>query len=290
MASATPSRTLSGVESRIMLDLEWRGQRSVTTAELKRILGSTDNNAHVVAHRLVRKGWLEPVKRGLFLVVPADRGPQGIADTNPLAVGAQLTTAYFYSYATACSFHHLTDQAFTTVYLVCRRTQPAMRVRDTRYVFVGVPEDRFFGFEEANVLGTKVPMATVERCLLDAASRPRYAGGVGEVSRVVRNAASRIAWPQLLDYAERWRESAVVQRLGYLLDLHAVPVAPTMRAALRALARVDNKVFLGDRKQWGLTGRLVAEWGIIENVPRDVLVDRGEGVRRPMKLPARGTR
>jgi hypothetical protein len=39
----------------------------------------------------------------------------------------------------------------------------------------------------------------------------------------------------------------------------------------------DNKIFLGDRKRWG----------IVENVPRDVLVERGEGARRPMALPKR---
>jgi predicted transcriptional regulator of viral defense system len=290
MDATTNPRTLSAAESRVMLELAWRGQQQVTTAELKRILGGSDGNTHVVAHRLVRKGWLEPVKRGLFLVVPADRGPQGIADTNPLSVGAQLVTEYFYSFATACSFHHLTEQAFTTVYLVCRRSQPARRVRDTHYVFVGVPSDRFFGFEPVSVLGSKVQMATVERAVLDAASRPRYAGGVGELSRIVRNAALLVSWPRLLDYAQRWRQSAVVQRLGYLLDVNAVPVDKKTRAELHGLVRADNKIFLGDRKRWGPSGKLVAEWGIIENVPPDVLIDRAEGQRRPMKLPDRGKR
>ena len=270
-----------------MLDLEWRGQASVTTAELKRIVAGSDASARQVAHRLVRKGWLEPLQRGLFLVVPADRGPQGIADTNPLAVGAQLATEYFYSYATACSFHHLTEQAFSTVYLVCRQTRPAIHVRETRYVFVGVGADRFFGFAEANVLGAKVQMATLERSLLDAASRPKYAGGIGELSRIVRNAASRIAWPALLGHIERWHESATVQRLGYLLDLHEVRLDRGAYTQLRSFARVDNKIFLGERTRWGSAGTLAAEWGIIENVPRDVLLDRSEGARRPMKLPPR---
>jgi predicted transcriptional regulator of viral defense system len=133
-------------------------------------------------------------------------------------------------------------------------------------------------------------MATVERAVLDAASRQRYAGGIGELSRIVRNAALQVSWPRLLDYAQRWRESAVVQRLGYLLDANAVPVDEKTRAQLHDLVRADNKIFLGDRKRWGASGKLVAEWGIIENVPRDVLIDRGEGQRRPMKLPDRGPR
>src|SRR5580692_11550742 len=98
MASTeTRPRTLSTVESRVMLALEWKGQRKVTTAELKELLGGSEGNARVVAHRLVKKGWLEPARRGVFLVVPADRGPEGISDTNPLAVGADLAPDSFYS-------------------------------------------------------------------------------------------------------------------------------------------------------------------------------------------------
>jgi hypothetical protein len=59
---------------------------------------------------------------------------------------------------------------------------------------------------------------------------------------------------------------------------------------LRQRARTENRIFLGDRKRWGTSGKLAADWGIIENVPREVLVERGEGTRRPMKLTARGKR
>jgi predicted transcriptional regulator of viral defense system len=262
----------------------------VTAAELRKLVGGSEGNARVVAHRLVKKGWLERAKRGVFLVVPADRGPEGISDTNPLTVGAELARDAFYSFGTSCSFHHLTEQAFTTVYLACPKAQPPVTVRDTEYVFVAVPPERFFGFETVDALGAKVRMADVERSVLDAISRPQFAGGIGEVSRILRNAAARVAWTRLLEYAQRWEESAVVQRLGYLLDVHAAPVDAATRAALRALVRPTNRIFFGGRERWGMAGKLAAEWGIIENVPRDVLVDRGEGTRRPLRLPKREAR
>jgi predicted transcriptional regulator of viral defense system len=147
---------------------------------------------------------------------------------------------------------------------------------------------RAAGFEVVDVLGTKVQMADIERGILDSINRPSQAGGVGEVSRIVRNAAKRISWPRLLAHTKRWNESALIQRLGYLLDLHAVPLDATTRVQLRDLVRPDNKIFFGPRKRWGTTGKLVAEWGIIENVSRDVLVERGDGARRPLRLRTRG--
>ncbi len=81
-------RTLSKNEAKVVLDLEWRGQKAVTAAELRSMLGGSEGYARFFAHRLVEKGWLERVRPGLFQLIPADRGREGIGDTNPLSTGA----------------------------------------------------------------------------------------------------------------------------------------------------------------------------------------------------------
>jgi predicted transcriptional regulator of viral defense system len=277
-------RTLSKNEAKVVLDLEWRGQKAVTAAELREMLGGSDGYARFFAHRLVEKGWLERVRPGLFQLVPADRGPEGIGDTNPLSTGALLVAPYFYSFATACTHHGLTEQAFAEVYLACEASKRPVTVLGTRYVFANVPQRRFFGFEETDVLGAKVQMATPERALLDALDRPRFAGGIREVARIVANAAKRVSWDRVVDLAGRWNESAIVQRLGYFLDLHLVELPPHVGEALRALVAPTSKVHLGPRVEWGTGGRLVHPWGIIENVPRERLL---EPVRRRQPFPKR---
>lgn len=116
-------------------------------------------------------------------------------------------------------------------------------------------------------------MASPERTLLDALDRPRYAGGIGEVSRIVAKAADSISWQTLLGLAKQWSESAVVQRLGYFLDLHGVALRPHVRKRLVALVAPGSKVQLGPRAEHGTGGRLVQPWGIIENVPRQQLLE-----------------
>ncbi|MCG8556562.1 MAG: type IV toxin-antitoxin system AbiEi family antitoxin domain-containing protein [Proteobacteria bacterium] len=83
-------RTLSQNEAKVVLDLEWRNQKTVTLAELREALGASEGYARKLAHGLVKKGWLERLRPGLFQLVPADRGREGVADTNPLAAGAVL--------------------------------------------------------------------------------------------------------------------------------------------------------------------------------------------------------
>lgn len=273
-------RTLSRNEAKVVLDLEWRNQKTVTLAELREALGASQGYARKLAHGLVKKGWLERLRPGLFQLVPADRGREGIADTNPLVAGAVLVSPYFYSFGTACTHHGLTEQVFSEVYLACQEDRRREIIRDKRYVFVQVPERRFFGFEEIPVLGHAVQMATLERALLDAIDRPRYAGGIGEVSRIAARAGRRVSWEPLLELTSQWGSSALIQRLGYFMDLHGVDVADAARDALLELVRPRSKIQLGSRRKWGTRGKLVRPWNVVENVPRDVLVAKEEKPRR----------
>lgn len=273
-------RTLSQNEAKVVLDLEWRNQKTVTLAELREALGPSDSYARKFAHGLVKKGWFERLRPGLFQLVPADRGREGVADTNPLAAGAVLASPYFYSFGTACTHYGFTEQVFSDVYLAGPEERRPETIRDKRYVFVHVPEPRFFGFEEVSVLGHAVQMATAERALLDAIDRPRYAGAIGEVSRIALRAASRVSWDALLELARKWNSSALVQRLGYFMDLHQVDVADETRAALLDLVRPRSKIQLGPRRRWGTTGKLIRPWNVVENVPRDVLISKEEKPRR----------
>ena len=273
-------RTLSQNEAKVVLDLEWRKQKMVTLAELRETLGASENYARLFAHRLVKKGWLERLRPGLFQLVPADRGRAGEVDTNPLAAGAVLVSPYFYSFGTACTHYGLTEQVFSEVYLACQEQRRPETIRDTRYVFVHVPESRFIGFEETTVLGHAVQMATAERAVLDAIGRPRYAGGIGEVSRIVAWAGSRVPWDALLELARKYGSSALVQRLGYFVDLHQVDVPDDVRRALIELVRPQSKIQLGSRRKWGTTGKLVRPWNVVENVPRDVLISKEDKPRR----------
>lgn len=273
-------RTLSRNEAKVVLDLEWRGQKTVTLADLRAALGASGGYARYVAHRLVKKGWLERLRPGLFQLVPADRGREGIGDTHPLTVGALLVEPYFFSYGTACTQHGLTEQVFAEVYLACTARRKTETIRGKRYVFVRVQEERFFGYEETMILGEPVQMATRERALLDAIDRPRYAGGLSEVSRMVGRVGTGVFWERLLDFAARWGESAVVQRLGYFLDLHGDQSPPKIRESLLALVRPKSKVHLGSRREWGTTGKLVRPWNVIVNVPEELLAEQREPRRR----------
>jgi len=286
----TMGRTLSLNESKIVLDLEWRGQKTVTLADIRTALGCSESYSRFMAHRLVRKGWLERLRPGFYRLVPAERGREGVADFNPLAAGAVLVSPYFYSFGTACTHNGLTEQVFSAVYMVTRDRRKPRLVRGKRYIFVSVPEDRFFGFAETNILGAVVQMATTERSLIDAIDRPRYAGGIGEVSRIVCRASRQVSWNVLQKLLRRYGESAIVQRLGYLLELNGAKIPARTLAALHGLVGPASKVLLGPRARWGTHGSLAGSWNVVENVPRDVLITGDDKPRHRITFERRGGR
>lgn len=281
-------RTLSQNEAKVVLDLEWRGQRIVTLAEIQAALACSGSYARFMAHQLARKGWLERLRPGLYQLVPAERGREGVVDTNPLAAGAVLASPYFFSFGTACTQHGLTEQVFAEIFLVTRTRRKSWLLRGKRYVFVPVPEMRFFGFSEFKVLGVVVQLATIERALADALDRPRYAGGIGEVSRMVARASRRVSWDALLDCLHRFGESALVQRLGYLLEFTRAEVPGMAIDALHGLVRPGSKILLGPGAKWGRHGALSRPWNVIENVPREVLLAGDDQPRRRVTFGKKG--
>jgi len=91
---------------------------------------------------------------------------------------------------------------------------------------------------------------------------------------------------ELLEFLAWWGSSALVQRLGYFLDLHGMATPEKARRALVDLLRPHSKIQLGSRGKWGTTGRLVRPWNVVENVPRDVLISREEQLRHRVVFDA----
>jgi predicted transcriptional regulator of viral defense system len=276
----TKERTLSKTEARLVLEMEWRGDRVISLEGIQSALGASEGYARFIAHRLVQKGWFERLRRGVFQLIPAERGREAVADTNPFLDVEIFHQPAFYSFGTACSHFGFTDQVFAEMYLATTKPRSPEEIRGKKYIFPAMQKERFFGCEETQVLGRKALMATPERAILDALDRPQYAGGLAEVSRIIKRAGPKLNFERLVEYARTWNESALVQRLGFFLDLHQVELPKDVREKLKSLVKPSNKIYLAPRGRWNVPAKLNSEWIVVENVPKGILTENVEG-RRP---------
>jgi len=266
-------RSLSPLESKLILHLEWEKQPVVTIEQAMAILDCSYDHARQVLHRLARRRWLARITPGTYELIPAERGEHAFPDTNPLFIGSTLVEPYYFSFATAAFFYGLSTQAAATVYIAttARKGQRLLTVRGKTYRLVVQPAHKFFGAVEVDAYGSRVMMAEPEKTIVDSLDQPVYAGDMPEIAAMLWRGRSQLDWHRLAEYALRVGSKALVQRLGYLADLLHLPWEAPARD--RLLSGVGQSTpYLGRPSRWGTGGDYDATWHIVDNVPRQELL------------------
>ena len=280
-------RTLSDLESKLIMELEWREKKLVTLQDVIDILDCSYAHARKLAHQLERKRWLDRLEPGKYQFIPASRGSEAVPDMNPLLAGSVLIAPYYYSYATANHFYGFTPQVPATVYIATTKTKRPTEIRGVEYRFVSLKPSKFFGYRETGVYTARVVMAEPEKAVVDSLDKMGYAGGIIEVARVVHSALrqalrqtqegpqdtarDRVDLEKLADYALRMESKALVQRLGYLLETLGDSLPPGLED--RLLASISkSKTYLGPTSRWGTGGDYDSKWQVVVNVPAQQLM------------------
>jgi predicted transcriptional regulator of viral defense system len=272
------SRSLSALESKLILRLEWEKKRVIDINSTARILGISANYARVVLHRLDSDNWLKQIVPGQYELIPAERGEYPFPDTNPFFIGSQLVSPYYFSYATSGYHHGLTTQAPGRIYIATKEGLTQLRiVRGTECQVVNLPQAKFFGFKEVDAYGQPVQMAEIEKTILDSLDRPQYAGDIPEIATMLWRGRNRLDWEKLSLQTEPFRSKSLNQRLGYLLKTLNLEV-PVLEFKRLATSGGKTTCYLGALSRWGKGGDFDPTWNVVDNIPRAVLLADTENV------------
>jgi predicted transcriptional regulator of viral defense system len=266
------TRSLSPLESKLILYLEWEKQPVVNIKDTMKIIGVSYDHARQLLHGLARDRWLARIQPGKYELIPAERGEHAFPDTNPLFLGSVLVQPYYYSFATAAFFYSLSTQASHMVFIVTSQNLPRHRlVREKEYRLVFQPEHKFFGWAVVNAYGSQVNMAEPEKAVLDSLDRPAYAGDIPEVIAMLWRGRNSLDWQKIVEYAVRFRSHSILQRLGYMLDAAKIPIHPETRSTLLEASVAETKCYLGQPARWGTGGKYNSTWRIVDNIARKEL-------------------
>jgi predicted transcriptional regulator of viral defense system len=271
------ARTLSRTEARVVLSLETDGHETVDVDEIRRRARVSPGFARKLAHDLVRKGWLQRLRRGSYLFRPARNGPESTPELDPLRIGARLAAPYYFGYATAAELLGLLPQLGHVYYLVTPARRQPPRQTPIQFRIVRVAPDRLFGTIPLERRGQSFRVSNVERTLLDCLRRPEFAGGVPGIAQMVASAKARLRWDRIPGYARRLGARSLSWRLGYLAE----QVRPDLPVPRGWVSRVrphsgDPYVPLGPPKEFGRRGPHDRRWHVIVNVPRAHLLGEVE--------------
>lgn len=266
------TRSLSRSEARVVLSLEADGSEDLTLEGLRQRAGVSAGFARKIAHDLVKKGWLQRVGRGRYLLNPSRHGPDAIPDTDPLRFGSRIVSPYYFGFATAAELLGLLPQASRVYYIVTPKRGNAQWAHPAEFRRVTVEPSRFFGFERIERRGESIRVSDRERTVLDCLSRPEFSGGLGGAVKVLESAARTLDWSRLDRYLQRLRSRSLTLRLAYLVESFVRVNLPPAAWLERIRARPGEPyVPLGAPKEFGRRGVHDPRWHVIRNVPEALL-------------------
>lgn len=200
----------------------WRKQ-VFSFQEASRMLSCPGQALHAILYRLVRKGKLLRIKRGLFAFNVRGNGPSQTGyPQNWYVVGRALAekAPYFFSYYTAMHLHGMTTESVQTLFMSLAKQRRLSANLKIPLYWVAVRPETFWGLEELWVTHEeKVWASNLERTIIDILDRPDLSGGILEIARGLELVKRKIDYRKLAAYARRFGSFAAAKRLGFLCEI-----------------------------------------------------------------------
>jgi predicted transcriptional regulator of viral defense system len=267
-------KSLSKAESLLLSSLAEEGKKIFTLSDVTDKLGNSYDNAKVIVNRLVKKKWLVQLAKGKYLIVPLEAGVRGEYTEHEFVIASYLVEQYYIGYWTALNYHGFTEQVPMTVFVVTTKRLRDRTILDIRYRFVALNKRKFFGFEAEPISNNKVNISDKEKTLADCLDHPEYCGGISEVVKSLWNAREEISIEKLVNYSVKMGNSAILKRLGFLVELLKIDISKKVMEKIR-LHLKKGYVALDPLER--AHGNYSTRWALVINVSEDRLFEWRRG-------------
>lgn len=206
-------------EAEFLAQMASRTSMSFTIHDAVSFWGSRERAREKLSH-LVRKGWLERIERGKYLIIPLEAGPKRQWSENPLLIASMLAQPAVIAYWSAIRYWNWTEQLprITYIQTTQRKNTPRKKVMGTQFEIVTVPVAKFFGHIKRWEGGISYWVTDKEKTLIDCASDVIRSGSIEELIKAVSSGVQEIDFVKLTRYASQFPNGAVKKRLGYLFE------------------------------------------------------------------------
>jgi len=216
----TATTGLGQRSSRLLTSLAGQDKIVFSTEEAHQTLGGSRAATYKLLHDLVRRGWLQSLDKGQYLIIPLDAGPERWYTIHGFVIAHHLAPEGYIAYWTALHYHGLTEHVPSTIWVATPRRRRGRTINGVAYTFVTLRPHKVFGQQRVWIEGHAVSLASLEKSLVDALDHPAHCGGMAEVAKALSAALTErgVALERLTDYAAQMGNRAIIKRLGYLCE------------------------------------------------------------------------
>ncbi len=231
-----------------------------TNDEAVNAIGGKKSSVTKLLHDLTRNRWLLRLSKGKYLIMPLEAGVRPEFTEHEFVIASILIAPYYISYWSALNYYGFTEQVPKAVFLATIKRKREMGIAGLKFKFITIKKSKFFGFKKTLINSHPVNIAEKEKAIIDCLDLPRYCGGISEAVKAIDSAREEIDFKKLEDYAKRMKNNAVINRLGYILDMLGIK---TGLKPCRHYVMLDPLI----KKKLGYN----AKWKIIETLPKEEL-------------------
>jgi predicted transcriptional regulator of viral defense system len=247
-------------------ELAVEDKESFTTQDVEQLGGLSPQAASNLLTRLVRRGLIDRVARGHYVMRPfGSLGTRAAAESVTLPVGAVFAgKPHRIAYRSALDWHGLLDHPARQIVLALDK-RPALRQLSGRSLRVVLerPDRITIGAIDA---GHGARVSSLERVLVESASRPALAGGIHVVANAL--ARARVDTGALTEMARTLDARTALHRLGSIAEALGLPL---MADELEPLSSVGRLVPLDPQLAPEADSWRDTKWGVDWPFPAEEL-------------------
>jgi len=201
---------------------------------------------------------------GLY-TLPTELMPGG--PLHPYEIGLKLSKEGAISHRSAFSYHGLTDQVMSRIYVTVPRRKGAnlsrtkeYQINNTRYVFIRVMPGNYWGIQHVFLGEARIEVTNLEKTLIDGLQTPSYCGGFRDVLFAYEQGLDKASPAQLLDYAQK-TSLAVCKRLGWICEQLGEFIDLQEQLSALSMPYYQRLDITGGRH-----GKYNKRWNLVENI------------------------
>ena len=261
-------------ESILLSTLSEKGRTIFSLKDIVDELDCSYDYAKVLANNLTKERWSTALRRGTSLIVPLSAGVKPSYTEHEFVIASHLVSLYYIAYWSALNFHGFTEQTPFTVFVATTKRTKSRKTFSVNYRFVTLNKRKFFGFVPTAIGTSKVNISNPEKTLADALDHPEYCGGITEVAKSLWNAREKLSMNIILDYAGKMGNSAIIKRLGFLVESLGVEVKAKTILTMEESISSGTSALDPTRPRMG---KHSTKWNLLVNISKEALEEGRRG-------------
>ena len=260
MATNKTRKGLGKKSALLLSTLSAENKNIFTLHDAVLVLDEKKSSVTKLLHDLTARNWLLHITKGTYLILPLEAGAEPQFTEHEFVIASALVSPYYISYWSALHYYGLTEQVSKTIFIATTKRKRDIHILGLTFKFITVHRRKFFGFKRTQIKDHVVNIADREKAIVDCLDFPRNCGGISEVFKAIDGAKEEFNVGKLTAYAKKMRNAAILNRLGFFLELLGIktPIKPSNHYVM--LDPLNKK-----------KGEYNAKWKLIENIRKKEL-------------------